>query len=182
MSSIYFNPWIGSKYGHRSCFGCSVLVLGEAHYGSLGDRTSTEFTTEIVNWLGQEDRNAFFTKIAKMLLGKDGKAWLDNETRADLYENIAFYNYVQCFVSGPRVAPTQEQWRISHPAFPEVLSLLKPEVIVVLGDRLDQHMVPVPPEIKSCVVMHPSSSRFSYREWNLEFKNCVQAALSGRIV
>lgn len=179
MPSIYFNPWIGTKYGRTSCFGVPVLVLGEAHYGP--NHPDVEFTTKIVRQFGQRERFAFFTKVAKMLLGRDGHVSLDDATRADFYENVAFYNYVQCFVSdGPRVAPSSDQWTASHSAFLEVVSTFKPEVIVILGRRLSANMTQVPAGIHSCVVMHPSSSHFEYGEWNSEFRKCVQAALAAR--
>lgn len=46
------------------------------------------------------------------------------------------YNYVQVPMSGPRVAPTQENFRNSEAAFFEVIESLRPDIIIVWGRRL----------------------------------------------
>ncbi len=97
MSSVVFEPWIGSRFERNNRFGLRVLVLGESHYGAESE-SHPAFTTEIVRKLGQKERHSFFTKVAKILLGVE--KYIDNEKRVEVWEHVAFYNYIQC-LAGP---------------------------------------------------------------------------------
>jgi hypothetical protein len=175
VTGVVFEPWKGSKYGADNRFGIPVLVLGESHYGDESKGRST-VTTEVVRRLAQENRHAFFTKISKVLLGLDGKTWIDNEARGDVWEHIAFYNYIQCFVStDPRVRPSPEMWAAARAPFLHVLNELDPKVVLVLGKELAGHLPVLPDGIEVCRIQHPSTG-FDYRKWNPIFHEAIERA------
>lgn len=175
MPSIVFEPWIGSKYTKDNRFGIRVLVLGESHYGDESNTRST-FTTEVVGWLAKDVRHAFFTKVSKVLLGLDGKTWLDDEARGEVWEHIAFYNFIQGFVStDSRVRPSAEMWEAAKESFLEVVNKLTPQVVLVLGKELASHLPPMPPGIELCCIQHPSTG-FVYSKWNPLFSQAVLRA------
>lgn len=130
---IRFLPWIGNKYGENSRFGIGVLVLGEAHYGSKRDYTKSltrDYTGEYIRgcW-----NHRFWTGIGQVLMGCS--QW-DFE-RSELWDHIAFYNYLQWFAAeGPRQAPQKKFWNQSEQPFKLVLHILKPKLVLVLGERL----------------------------------------------
>jgi hypothetical protein len=118
---VIFQPWIGNFYRTKNRFGVRVLVLGESHYGDEADTRPT-VTTEVVRWLAQDERHAFFTKVSKVLLGLDENTSLSNEARGEVWEHIAFYNYIQGFVStDPRVRPTADMWERAKEPFLQIV-------------------------------------------------------------
>jgi hypothetical protein len=131
--SIRFLPWVGERYGPESRFHMNVLVLGESHYGTDRDYSRTltrDLTDEFVRgcW-----NHRFWTGIGQVLAGKP--YW--EFPRRDIWEHIAFYNYVQYFAAdGPRVPPSAEMWGQSERAFRQLLRLLQPQFLLVLGERL----------------------------------------------
>ena len=56
--------------------------------------------------------------------------------RAEFWNSIAFYNYVQEPLDDVRVRPTKEMWEMAREPFKEVLELLKPTHLLVLGGGL----------------------------------------------
>lgn len=170
-----FEPWIGSRYLGNNRFGLRVLVLGESHYGETS-KFHPGFTTEIVRWLAQDERHSFFTKTSKVLLGLDKTSYLDSHTRGEVWEHIAFYNYIPEFVSeNPRDRPTPAMWASAEQPFIETVRQLAPQVILVLGKALSSHLPKLPEHIDICCIQHPSTG-FSYQRWNPVFAQTLQRA------
>lgn len=175
MSGVVFDPWIGSKYFGENYFGLRVLVLGESHYGDVLESRPT-VTTEVVRLLAQNERHVFFTKVSKVLLGLDGNTWLDNKQRGEIWEHIAFYNYIQGFVGNDsRIRPSSDLWKASTQPFLEVVQKLSPAVILVLGKELGSHIPSLADHIEVCCIQHPSTG-FVYDRWNPLFSEAVERA------
>ncbi len=173
--SVIFQPWIGNLYRANNRFGVQVLVLGESHYGDEAETRPT-VTTEVVRWLAQDERHAFFTKVSKVLLGLDEKIWLNNEARGEVWEHVAFYNYIQGFVStDPRVRPTTNMWENAREPFLQIVRDLNPQLMLVLGIELGRNLPAVPSSIEVCVIQHPSTG-FSYEKWNRMFLEALERA------
>lgn len=170
-----FDPWIGKLYWAEGLFGVRVLVLGESHYGDPGDEY-LKFTQEVVREWATEKRLAFFTKAAKLVLGRGAGIWLTDKERTNFWERVAFYNYVQSFLPAARYRPTQNMWDAAKKPFSQLLEELSPQVILVLGDELRLHLVELPPSISVCYVSHPSSSKFSYQNAIPEFQKTLARA------
>lgn len=177
MSGVVFEPWIGSKYFNSNRFGVRVLILGESHYAP--DNASPTFTSQIVRDEAQDGRHSFFTKVSKVLLGL-GNGWIDDETRSEVWEHVAFYNYIQGLVGkGSRIRPSQEMWANSRRPFLYVLNELKPDVLLVLGKQLANNLPGTPDSIEVCQIQHPSTG-FVYSKWNPLFVDAVRRAKNGR--
>src|SRR5690606_11461910 len=96
-------------------------------------------------------RHAFFTKIAKVLLGLDETRWLSPAMLAEVYENIAFYNYLPMFAGDwARQRPSPELWEAGQGPFRRVLEDLKPDLVLVLGKELNHHVPQLPPGVHRC--------------------------------
>lgn len=129
---IIFQPWIGSRYYADNRFGQRVLVLGESHYGDDSE-ISSDFTSRVVQDLAKNQRSSFFTKVSKVLLGLNSDHWLDDKERGDVWEHVAFYNFIQGFVSTEaRVRPSDEMWENSKEPFLELINTLKPQIILAM--------------------------------------------------
>lgn len=172
-----FKPWVGAKYGTpHNRFNRRILVLGESHYGPAGTE-HPDTTIEVVTYFTQGGaRHSFFTKIAKVLLGLDEKSgWLEPELLADVFDNVAFYNYVPRFAGDyARQRPSSELWEAGQAPFHSVLENLRPDLVIVLGKALDHYVPELPSGIRRCPIQHPSTG-FSYTEWGPK----VAAALEG---
>lgn len=135
MSEVKFLPYVGSKY-ESSRWGRRVMVLGECHYGSLGEERA-EFTRDVMKALF--DCNSpfdywmsTFIKFASALSGERES----RETCESIWDEVMFYNYTQRLISGPWVAPSEEQLRNAKEAFVAVLQQWCPEAVLVWGSRL----------------------------------------------
>jgi hypothetical protein len=163
-TSVSIYPWKGAHYGQQSRYGVPVLVLGEAHYGKPGVPLQATLTQGAVQYWGQQQPSAFFTKTAKLLALRGRGSRLTPQERAETWEHIAFYNYIQELVgTSARIRPTKAMWEAARTPFTEVLAELKPRVLIVLGVALAAH---VPQELVKgltvCPLIHPASPIFSY--------------------
>lgn len=171
-----FNPWVGSKYWSAGLGGVRVLILGESHYGDIGTESAT-FTTEVVKEWAQDKRNRFFTVTQKLVAGMDTNKWVTDEQRAAFWEQVAFYNFVQAFPGpGPRYRPTEAMWVAASPAFLSTIAELKPQVVVVLGIKLQGYLPDIPNGIHVCFAQHPSSRGFQYGQWQPAIQAAIKVA------
>lgn len=183
-NQVRFDPWVGANYGRRSRFGVGVLVLGEAHYG-LDHEYDRNLTIELTADYKEGRWNSrFWTNIGQAIMGKHHTDFV----RGDVWDHCALYNYVQSFPADrARVAPSRKQWGESELPFREVLGELRPDFVLVLGERLWDHLptdynpgpkVEVDGEQKDTVwysgnsyqalagrIFHPSSG-FDYTRWH----------------
>lgn len=138
MAKINFLPWIGEHYYKTGFAGKRILVLGESHYCQNVSDASEDITRRVIMDLfdSTSEHEAYkntYTKFAQALLGRGELSFADKEL---FWNSVAFYNYVQVPISGPRVAPTRENFRNSEAAFFEVIEMLRPDIIIVWGHRL----------------------------------------------
>ena len=168
---VTFHPWIGANYGRESRFGVRLLVLGESHYDNNPEYSDCGFTQEVVHDWALNNRARFFTIIAKVLHGSED--WIDDEVRSEIWEHIAFYNFVQSVVPSPRKPPTFRQWREAQDPFDTVLKCLKPDAVLILGSRLSDHLLNRPDNVTFSAIVHPSSSHFRYNEAIPAFKKLL---------
>ena len=158
-----FDPWIGSRYTD-GIGGVRLLILGEAHYGTDEEKCDQTHTTEIIRKLGQQGRFRFHSVVQRLVTG--GRGWLSAADRAEFWEKVAFYNFIQSF-PGPksRVRPTAEMWLTARQPFLQTLQEIAPQLILVLGHQLSSNVPPAPDGIVVCHVQHPSSRGFQYAKW-----------------
>ena len=140
MNTISFQPWVGDAFTAAK-LGKRILVLGDSHYEWNGSGKIDQWTA-ITKTLVQEQIDGdytkrFWTNIAIMFLNKRPTP----EDKREFWHSVAFYNYLQSSAGfGPSSIPVENQWKSSEPAFLEVLSTLQPELLVVLGNRLWNHL------------------------------------------
>lgn len=135
MTEVKFLPYVGSKY-ETSRWGRCVMVLGESHYGQPGEESS-EFTRSVMKALF-DSSSPFdywmntFIKFASALSGERES----RETCENIWDEVLFYNYTQRLISGPRVAPSEEQLHAAKEAFMDVLRQWRPDAVLAWGSRL----------------------------------------------
>lgn len=171
---VNFHPWVGAHYGRESRFDVRLLLLGESHYYDNPEFSDCGFTQEVVRDWGQKLRARFFTIIAKVLLGSED--WIDDDARSEIWEHTAFYNFVQSVVRGPRTPPNFRQWCEAQTPFETVLQSLKPDVVLILGWRLSEHVLHRPENVTFGEITHPSSSQFRYVDAIPAFKKLLADA------
>ena len=116
--------------------------------------------------------------------------------RVDFWQSVAFYNFIQEFVAGPRMHPVPEAWRSARPAFEAVLEALRPQALLILGARLWNnlpnseleslhseregpqlragelsgkswlYLLPDSSKVLAAGIHHPSSVGFSWERWH----------------
>ena len=157
-----FEPWVGPLYWEEGLDGYRLLILGESHYGDPGTEY-TEFTINVVRELGQEKRHAFFTKVQKFVMRIPKGVRVSDSDRAAFWNRVAFYNYIQSLLAGPRVPKQQEHWDGASKQFIEVLNKLNPHGLLRSGHELSKHLPAMPTRLEVIYTAHPSSGGFSYK-------------------
>lgn len=129
MSCVNYRPWIGNNYWDGGCFGKKILVLGESHYG---DNWNSFLTQNVMLDHVYDRTRATYTNFERALKGST----TNGDDRECIWQSVAFYNYIQEPLSGPRESPTQSQFEDAEEAFFEILDELEPDVVLIWGTRL----------------------------------------------
>ena len=134
MNKVHYLPWIGKDYPAGGIFSQKILVLGESHY--TDEEKGSDFTRNVVSdYLNPEKRDSWmptFLKFERSLVGHVA----DQKERAAIWNSVAFYNYLQETVSGPREKGRREMYEQSKAPFFQVLNELRPDMMIVWGYRL----------------------------------------------
>ena len=145
---VKFHPWVGNKYSKSDN---RILILGESHYdweedGRKYKARRKDFTIGYINGLtNPDDRSDYgnkgtWTKLEKAFIGESGEKYNKSAIKT-FWHSVSFYNFVQKSVpEGSRVSPKSDNFKKSIPALEEVISNLKPHVIIILGMRLWKHL------------------------------------------
>lgn len=162
---LNFRPWIGPKYQEEGLNGLKLLILGESHYGRIGEENVT-MTCDIVRELGQKKRHRFFTTTAKLVLGL-GRQYISNSERSDFWDRVSFSNYIQSFVAKDaveRARPTEKMWDEARASLHDIIEYTDPEAILILGIDMANRLPKIPSRIGWHKVKHPSQF-FRYSDW-----------------
>jgi len=181
---VNVHPWRGENYGSPTIFPFRTLILGESNYTEaekFDENLVINCVRDDIGSAGNRDTKGFCkfsTKIRRVIFGRHTEI-----TPCQFWSNAAFYNFVQYLVgSKSKERPTAAMWKGSSAAFFEVLSVLRPERILVLGKgnwnnllsnishvRIDETTASI--SVDGCnalagYIFHPSSGRgFSYQRW-----------------
>jgi hypothetical protein len=139
---VYFVPLIGPDYERGLRDGVRVLLLGDSHYRNEGDTgIGWERDCTVVNFQeyldekydGWRTERAFFKKLPAIVALKADPTPAES---ASAWRSVAFANAVQSFMDGARRSPTKAQYAQAGIAVREMVDLLQPDVVLVLGSRL----------------------------------------------
>lgn len=134
-SKVKVHPWCGDDYEKPTIFPYRTLFLGESNY-TKPEEFGPDLVISCVRDDIGDDKNRdttgfckFSTKIRRVIFGRDTKIGPE-----EFWRNAAFYNFVQYRVGGKsKERPTSQMWIDSVKPFAEVVTMLKPERILVLG-------------------------------------------------
>ena len=133
MSKVDINggirhAWKGHHYS-KSILGQRLLIVGESHYtktpGADISRTQAGITLDVVQQVIEGRRIPFFSKVASSF----------SQEPAEFFQRVAFYNYMQEVLDGPR-QPLREAQRVrdnDQALFFKTLQKLRPDRVLVLG-------------------------------------------------
>lgn len=173
---VSFTPWIGPRYTDGGLEGTKLLVLGESHYGEE-ESPQSSFTKDVVRSLVYGGRHAFFTMVAKLVVGRGAGNYIPQSEREWVWDRIAFYNYVQSLAgTGPDGTVTDSMWKEARRPYLDVVEVTGPDAILIVGKELGRH-VPSPTEepdlegirslegTRQATIEHVSSPSFTYDPW-----------------
>jgi hypothetical protein len=174
MSNVIFMPWIGFKYELEGFRGMRVLIVAESHYGSKRSERPTA-TPELVKALGQRlkhpeatarlRKHPHFARIVTAVSGAVSAAAFATQERADFWERVCYYNFLQEFMPAVRFPPPAKSWDAGRTAFREVLATVQPDVVIAFSKRVGAVLKPLCGQVTLAIVHHPSTG-FSYARWN----------------
>ena len=179
---VKVHPWIGEYFMTPKIFPHRTLILGESNYTSPDKFNSALVISCIQDHIGDNtDPNfsRFATKVRRVIFGRETSI-----SAKEFWENAAFYNFVQYLVGGEsKERPTSQMWFDSVEAFSELVTTLKPERVLILGQENWRNLlghiehIKINENIANLVVggsnvlagyiLHPSyGGGFTYKEWH----------------
>lgn len=138
MKYVRFEPWVGNQYNTSGFNGKKILVIGESFYCSEEEAVATLTEKVVTDYLAirngefRENNGGWtntYLKFERSLVGEETKP----ERSLEIWNSIAFYNYLQVPMSGARESGTSIDYKNAKEAFFEVLNNLQPELIIVWG-------------------------------------------------
>lgn len=151
---VKYKPWLGAEYeygicgfspngiaiyGNEQVQGKKILILADNFYCE-GD-PPIDITEKIVKWAISEGFTGFRSiyRITKLFLDKRIQ-YIDFETSEIVWRHLAFYHYAQQGVKDAELAfyhyAQQGVNEDAELAFYEILEVHKPDLVIVLGDRV----------------------------------------------
>ena len=185
-SAVRFTPWVGNHY-EQGFRGLRVLLVCESHYGKkLHERPTV--TSEIVKALALGERHSratarlsrhpHFAKIMAALTSTRSSFSLAQKEK--FWGSVAYYNFLQEFLSKPRESPSPHMWEEGASAFTDVMGVLSPELIVCFSKRNGDRIRALAGNVPLAVVNHPSS-RFAYAKVIPVIASAIEAALIRKV-
>jgi len=178
--NVKFHPWIGDNYHEQAK---KILILGDSHYdwyyeGEIVHVKEKDSTQGYIDGLIHPEIRAIYknkgtwTKLEKAFLGNSESKYNEN-TIFNFWNSVVFYNFVQRSVpGGARVSPAPDHFIKSIPAFQEVISILKPQIMIVLGvsrlwpqlppAKLEKPIVVEGREIETCTYDYKNGRCFAF--------------------
>ncbi len=152
MPALYFKPWIGPDFAEiqrlreqnpivltaqRDFWAHPIHVLGESHYGHP-DEYRDDFTETVIRKCAFAPSRCgrFFAKILQVV----GNRHISELDREHHWHKLAFSNYVQDLLPKSRQQPSNAEWDRGAAAFRTQLAITRPEILLVLGRRLWDHL------------------------------------------
>ncbi|WP_153448265.1 hypothetical protein [Vibrio algicola] len=145
MSNVFFRPWIGEHFNNEnSLFDNKILVLGDSHYCEDGDleqgtKSSSDLTTEVMTvYLDQNQTASWKGTYSKFMNSFIANSQLTNQSRSNLWNSVAFYNYLQVSAgTGARQTHHYSYAESKHQsALLEIINELQPDVIISWGNKV----------------------------------------------
>lgn len=141
MKYVRFEPWKGKNYLTSGLNGKKILAIGESFYCSEeeADKFASTLTEKVVNdYLAirngefRENKGEWtntYLKFERSLVGEETTP----ERSREIWNSIAFYNYLQIPMSGARESGSPIDYKNAEKAFFEVINELQPDLIIVWG-------------------------------------------------
>ena len=197
MDNVFFEPWIGENYYNGGNFNKRILVIGNSHYckyrsscSSCGvdgycfeDSGCYNLTNDVIDlYINRSHWQKWmitYQKFERALCGYT----TDSEDSKDIWNSIAFYNYLQTAVDNWKDEGNDDDYFSSEDAFWEVLEELRPDCIIFWGNRVwnmapafnnddeDSYELDDGTEIPVLFINHPSWVRFHWEEINTKIND-----------
>lgn len=176
--SYFFEPWIGTAY-KEGLKGVKTLIVGVCHFCKVqcqfynqcathdgvknldltcpfyADRSDREYyrlsnsnNIEITSFIDGDAPYPAYKLLTYYMLKCSGD--LPSDKKSELWEHIAFTNYLQFFHNNSGALPEEiSLYEKDYPAFRELVEFLAPEVVYVWNDK-----------VKDCIKSHKDDFRY----------------------
>jgi hypothetical protein len=131
-SKVRLHPFVGTEYGEGKY---RIMILGDSHYELIPEEDNTGIRTAktMERFLAEpkKQRYRLFRYSLNILCGNDDENNINK---------FAFYNYVQTVMPTQDNRPTKELWESAQEPFREVVNVLDPDFILVIGKTVYKYM------------------------------------------
>jgi hypothetical protein len=130
---VKFLPWVGKNYGNNENEP-KILILGLSTYDR--DPSEGRTTSQLIAEYARDGGNGPFVSRIRNVFSHEG------ETPKDLWDRVAFTNYIQRVMSESGERNTAQDWEEAKEPFWEVCKKIKPDIVAAVSftmyDRLPE--------------------------------------------
>lgn len=134
IEGLTWLPWIGREYfrsEHR------LLIVGESHYltgtkSNLQEVSQPDFTRNVIQTFCV-DHNKPQPTFDNLIRCLSGEQKLTAKMRAEMWQQLAFYNFVQRPMKTNQKRPTKEDLQKGWNVFAELIKILQPTECIFVG-------------------------------------------------
>jgi len=138
-AGVRFLPWEGDFYSAGLSGGQKLLVIGDSHYFSNGDRERAKpsITNELIQECVDGKGYVFFKEIHRVLAVSLAGRSSEQNGEFWTYPMVSFYNYLTCDqLTDGSGGQTRKMYTESETAMLAVLQDLKPTHVLILGRKV----------------------------------------------
>lgn len=123
-------PWVGKRFKDDDQ---KILIVAESHYSNEYDNAKrlkmVEYTRAVMyeSAANKQWQNKMIENVHRALLKTNS---FDG---AKLWENLAFYNFIQRPMQSSKARPTPEDFKAGWKAFSKVIHILQPKLCIFVG-------------------------------------------------
>lgn len=141
IADLKWLPWIGKEYFNSES---RVLIIGESHYlldehdphyaknKEEVNSPQKDFTRNVVQTfcVNNKKPQPTFDNLTRCLSGKQK---VSPQKRMELWQHLAFYNFVQRPMKSNKKRPKSEDMQTGWKVFAELIKMLKPTKCIFIG-------------------------------------------------
>jgi len=137
--AVNYPPWIGSSYGSRGEL--RILIVGRSYFDArYKDKTIEDFISEhIKNRMNDPFYTALELVLSEKSHWKSGLGGLKLD-RKKFWNSVCYHQFIQGILRDGYTPPDRGMWKEGQDIYKEVLLSLQPEIIIMAGTEVFNHM------------------------------------------
>lgn len=143
QNHLHWLPWVGKNYS-KCPRGKKLLIVGESTYVPVNEEPEDGYDAETFTrmfilkegmkqapWYNGQPTNHLIRNTEKAIFWDDDEQ--TDQFKRKLWSSVAYFNFIQRLLDSNNSRPTEEDWKLGWTVFVNVLTILKPDLVLFCG-------------------------------------------------